>query len=51
MAWAWGASKVLDALYNGAADEFGLNAENSIITGVSRWGKAAAVCGAFEQLG
>ena len=48
MAWAWGASKVLDALYNGAADELGLNAENSIITGVSRWGKAAAVCGAFE---
>ncbi len=49
MAWAWGASKVLDALYNGAAAELGLNAENSIITGVSRWGKAAAVCGAFEQ--
>ncbi len=48
MAWAWGASKVLDALYNGAAQELGLNAENSIITGVSRWGKAAAVCGAFE---
>ena len=48
MAWAWGASKVLDALYNGAAAELGLNAENSIITGVSRWGKAAAVCGAFE---
>ncbi|MBP5602697.1 MAG: hypothetical protein J6X78_08200 [Treponema sp.] len=49
MAWAWAASKVLDALYNGAAKELGLNPDNSIITGVSRWGKAAAVCGAFES--
>ncbi len=48
MAWAWAASKVLDALYKGAAKELGLNADYSIITGVSRWGKAAAVCGAFE---
>ncbi len=48
MAWAWGASKVLDAMYSGAAGELGLNAEDSIITGVSRWGKAAALCGAFE---
>ena len=48
MAWAWGASKVLDALYNGAAKELGLNPDYSIITRVSRWGKAAAVCGAFE---
>lgn len=48
MAWAWGASKVLDALYKGAAKELGLTPDSSIITGVSRWGKAAAVCGAFE---
>ncbi len=48
MAWAWGASKVLDALYAGAAKELGLIAEDSIITGVSRWGKATALCGAFE---
>jgi len=48
MAWSWAASKVLDALYKGAAAELGLNPDYSIITGVSRWGKAAAVCGAFE---
>lgn len=49
MAWSWGASKILDALYNGAAKELFLDPEASIITGVSRWGKAAAVCGAFEN--
>lgn len=48
MAWSWAASKVLDALYAGAAKELGLKADDSIITGVSRWGKATAVCGAFE---
>jgi len=48
MAWAWAASKLLDALYSGAARELGLNKDYSVITGVSRWGKAAAVCGAFE---
>ena len=48
MAWAWGASKVLDALEAGAGDLLNINEENSIITGVSRWGKAASVCGAFE---
>jgi len=49
MAWAWGASKVLDALFAGAADELNINANNSIITGTSRNGKAAAVAGAFEE--
>ncbi len=48
MAWSWGASKVLDALEAGLGDELHINGENSIITGVSRWGKAASVCGAFE---
>ncbi|MDD6037038.1 MAG: sugar-binding protein [Lachnospiraceae bacterium] len=48
MAWSWGASKVLDALEAGLGDELNINGNNSIITGVSRWGKAAAVCGAFE---
>ncbi len=49
MAWSWGASKVLDALEAGLDDELNINGENSIITGVSRWGKAASVCGAFES--
>ena len=49
MAWAWGASKILDALYLGAAGEFNINPDNSVITGVSRWGKAAAVAGAFDK--
>ncbi|MBQ8800625.1 MAG: hypothetical protein IJZ55_13810 [Lachnospiraceae bacterium] len=48
MAWSWGASKVLDALEAGLGDELHINGANSVITGVSRWGKAAAVCGAFE---
>ncbi len=49
LAWSWGASKVLDALEAGLGTELNINGENSIITGVSRWGKAAAVCGAFED--
>jgi len=49
MAWAWGASKVLDALQAGAAAEFNINVNNTIITGTSRNGKAAAVTGAFEE--
>lgn len=49
MAWAWGAAKVLDAVYAGLNREFGLDAEASMVTGVSRWGKATAVCGAFEK--
>jgi hypothetical protein len=49
MAWAWGAAKVLDALHNGAALDLGINANNTIMTGTSRNGKAAAVAGAFEE--
>lgn len=49
MAWGWAASKVLDAIEAGLDREFGFNKKLSVITGVSRWGKAAAVCGAFEH--
>lgn len=49
MAWSWGASKVLDAIEAGLGAELNINGENSIITGVSRWGKAAAVCGAYDS--
>lgn len=49
MAWGWGASKVLDALEAGLAEEFGIDKEGTLVTGVSRFGKATAVCGAFEK--
>ncbi len=49
MAWAWGASKVLDALEAGAGEELGISFEHTMIQGTSRNGKAAAVAGAFED--
>ena len=49
MAWSWGCSKVLDALEAGAGAELNVSPVNTIVTGVSRWGKAAMVCGAFEK--
>ncbi|MCI8643961.1 MAG: hypothetical protein HFG79_10920 [Lachnospiraceae bacterium] len=49
MAWAWGASKVIDSLCSGAGTELGIDPDFAIIAGVSRWGKAAAVTGAFER--
>lgn len=49
MAWGWEASKVVDAVYNGLDKALNLNPEYAMITGVSRWGKATAVCGAFEK--
>lgn len=49
LAWSWGVSKILDALEAGAGAELGINPEYSILTGVSRWGKAAAVAGAFDK--
>ena len=48
MAWSWGISRILDALYAGAAKELNINPDSSIVTGVSRYGKAASVCGAFD---
>lgn len=49
MAWSWGVSKILDSLETGAGAELNINPEYSIVTGVSRWGKAAAVAGAFDK--
>jgi len=48
MAWAWGVSKIIDALEAGAGEELGISSVNTIVTGTSRYGKAAAVAGAFE---
>ncbi len=49
MAWGWGCSRVLDALEAGAGAELNISPVNTIVTGVSRWGKAAMVCGAYEK--
>jgi len=49
MAWGWGGSKIIDALENGLGDETGISAENIVLTGVSRYGKAAFVAGAFDE--
>ncbi len=49
MAWAWGAAKVLDAVYSGLGAEKFLDPLASMVTGVSRFGKATAVCGAFDE--
>ncbi len=49
MAWGWGASKVLDALEAGAGEDLKISTENTVITGVSRYGKGALVAGAFEE--
>ncbi|NIK77789.1 endo-1,4-beta-xylanase [Paenibacillus castaneae] len=47
VAWAWGAGKVLDVLYMNAYDA--INPDQAIITGFSRWGKAALVTGALDD--
>ncbi len=49
VAWGWGAGKILDALENGAATELNINKENTILGGVSRYGKATAVAGAYDE--
>ncbi len=48
MAWAWGVSKVIDALEQGAGAELRINPANSLVGGVSRFGKGVAVAGAYE---
>ncbi|WP_274651095.1 hypothetical protein [Paenibacillus humicola] len=48
MAWAWGISRTIDALENGAYKGL-IDPARSVVTGVSRNGKAAALAGAFDQ--
>lgn len=48
-AWGWSVSKAIDALENGAAEELGLTTTDFLLTGVSRFGKATAVTGAYEK--
>lgn len=49
LAWAWGVSKVIDALEQGAGAELNVNPALSLVAGVSRYGKGAAVAGAYDQ--
>ena len=46
--WAWGACRILDALEAGAGGELGIDPRLSIVAGVSRYGKSAAVAGAYD---
>ena len=47
--WAWGACRILDALESGAGRELGIDPALCMIAGVSRYGKSAAVAGAYDE--
>ena len=49
LAWAWGVSKVIDALEAGAGQALGIDPGCSLVGGVSRYGKSAAVAGAYDE--
>ena len=49
LAWAWGASRILDALETGAGQELGIDPGLCMVAGVSRYGKSAAVAGAYDE--
>lgn len=51
MGWAWGISRIVDAIKNDAAgqNQYNLDWKSTAVTGVSRNGKAAALAGAFDQ--
>ncbi len=48
-AWGWGASKILDALELGLAGELNIHKENNMLSGVSRFGKATLLAGAYDK--
>ena len=47
--WAWGACRILDALEAGAGRELGIDPRLCMVAGVSRYGKSAAVAGAYDE--
>ena len=49
LAWAWGVSKIIDAMEKGAGEKLGINPALSLAGGVSRYGKSAAVAGAYDE--
>ncbi|MBR4458870.1 MAG: hypothetical protein IKS31_07925 [Clostridia bacterium] len=48
LAWAWGVSKIIDAMEAGAGEALHIDPALSLVGGVSRWGKSAAVAGAYD---
>ncbi len=48
-AWGWGASKILDVLEQGLAEELHIHTENNLLSGVSRFGKATLLAGAYDK--
>ncbi|MBV9447043.1 MAG: hypothetical protein JO345_14265 [Streptosporangiaceae bacterium] len=50
MGWAWGISRIVDAIKNDAAgaNQLNLDWKSTAVTGVSRNGKAAALAAAFD---
>mgnify|MGYP003310625244 CR=1 FL=1 len=49
LAWAWGVSKIIDAMELGAGAEMNINPSLSLVGGVSRYGKSVAVAGAYDE--
>ena len=48
-AWGWGASKILDVLEQGLAEELYIHTKNNLLSGVSRFGKATLLAGAYDK--
>ncbi|MBR6752977.1 MAG: hypothetical protein IKM05_02975 [Clostridia bacterium] len=49
LAWAWGVSKIIDALEMGAGKEMNIDPAMSLVGGVSRYGKSVAVAGVYDE--
>lgn len=49
LAWAWGVSKIIDALEMGAGAEMNIDPSMSLVGGVSRYGKSVAVAGIYDE--
>lgn len=47
-AWGWGASKIIDSLEQELGEVYKIDPSNTILTGVSRCGKATAVAGVYD---
>ena len=47
-AWGWGASKIIDSLEQGLGEVYQIDPTNTILTGVSRCGKATAIAGVYD---
>lgn len=48
-AWGWGASKIIDALEQELGSVYHIDPANTILTGVSRCGKATAIAGVYDK--